>query len=157
VVAGRVERAHRLDAWRLSLSLIMSIKRNLVLIAIGGVAFVFASALSVVVNSLVRSVTGTPQPDPPAQMKETPEAKAKREAKATSKEENTASSKTEVKDQAISDKSQSEIGLSGETAASPPPPYAPPPPPRAVGPGNLGYEPAPYYPPPVQTGPGNLN
>jgi hypothetical protein len=135
----------------------MSIKRNLVLIAIGGVAFVFASAFSVVVNSVVRSVTGTPQPDPPAQMKETPEAKAKREAKTTSKEENTTSSKTEVKDQVVSDKSQNEIGPSGETAASPPPYAPPPPPPRAVGPGNLGYEPAPYYPPPVQTGPGNLN
>lgn len=135
----------------------MSIKRNLVLIAIGGVAFVFASALSVVVNSLVRSVTGTPQPDPPAQMKETLEAKAKREAKAASTEQSSASSKTEIKEQAVSNNSQNEIGPSGETA-TPAPSYAPPPPPpRAVGPGNLGYEPAPYYPPPVQTGPGNLN
>jgi hypothetical protein len=57
----------------------MSIKRNLVLIAIGGVAFVSASAFSVVVNSLVRSMTGVSEPDPPAQMKETPEAKARAE------------------------------------------------------------------------------
>ena len=156
MVAGRVEWAHWLDAWRLSLSLIMSIKRNLVLIAIGGVAFVFASALSVVVNSVVRSVTGTPQPDPPAQMKETPEARAKREAKAAPKAESVTSSKTEVKEQSVSDKSQSETGPSVEPVSSPPT-YAPPPPPRAVGPGNLGYEPVPYYPPPVQTGPGNLN
>ena len=134
----------------------MSIKRNLVLIAIGGVAFVSASAFSVVVNSLVRSMTGVSEPDPPAQMKETPEAKAKREAKAASKEESSPSSKTEVKEQVVSDKSQSETGPSGETVATPPA-YAPPPPPRVVGPGNLGYEPAPYYPPPVQTGPGNLN
>jgi len=129
----------------------MSIKRNIVLIAIGGAAFVFVSALSVAVNSTVRSFTGV-DADPPAQMKKSLEVKAKEEAQVVQPE----TSKEVVQEQRVSNKTPAETGPAYEVAP-PPPVYASPPPPRAVGPGNLGYEPAPYYPRPTRSGPGNLN
>jgi hypothetical protein len=129
----------------------MSIKRNVVLIAIGGAAFVLVSALSMVVNSTVRSFTGV-DADPPAKMKKPLEVKAKEEAQTAQPEP----SKEAVQEQRVSNKTPAETGPAYEVAP-PPPVYAPPPPPRVVGPGDLGHEPAPYYPRPVQSGPGNLN
>jgi len=129
----------------------MSIKRNVLLLAIGGVTFVFASALSVVVNSAVRSFTKVDD-DPPAKMKKTPEVKAKEEAQSAKPEP----AKSVVQEQRVATETPNEIGPAYDVAP-PSPAYAPPPPPRVVGPGNLGYEPAPYYSPPVQTGPGDLN
>jgi len=122
------------------------------LIAIGGAAFVFVSALSVVVNSTVRSLTGV-DADPPAKMKKSLEVKAKEEETQAAEPE---PSKVVVQEQRVSNEISAETGPAYEVAP-PPPVYAPPPPPRVVGPGDLGHEPAPYYPRPVQSGPGNLN
>jgi len=129
----------------------MSIKRSVVLIAIGGTAFVFVSALSVVVNSAVRSFTKVDD-DPPAKMKKTPEVKAKEEAQVVTPEP----AKPVVQEQRVATETPTETGPAYEVAP-PPPVYSPPPPPRVVGPGDLGHEPAPYYPRPVLSGPGNLN
>jgi hypothetical protein len=137
----------------------MSLKRNLLIGGAGFAAFIVASSLAAVLNSVVSALVPGRSSDPPGQMEESLEEKAQRETaeqKAkddAEKEKQESPSKTTPEPSTPESSSTSESKTESEVQPASPPP---PPPVPTPGPGNLGYEP-PQYTSSGAGGPGNLN
>lgn len=139
----------------------MSIRRNAAYVIGGLFAFVAASALMAVSNTVVNALIPQKKPDPPGVLQETLEEKGKRLAA-----EEAARNKTEKKDSGEAQVETTKESTGSESAvadreepvvvSTPSPPPPPPAPAPARGPGNMGYEPQ-YPPPSAPGGPGNLN
>lgn len=139
----------------------MSIRRNAVYVIGGLFAFVAASALMAVSNTVVNALIPQKKPDPPGALQETLEDKGKRlaaEEAERNKKEKKDSGEAQAETAKESTESEPVTEAPGESVvvSTPTPPPPPPAPAPARGPGNMGYEPQ-YYPPSAPGGPGNLN
>lgn len=137
----------------------MSLRRNLLIGGAGFAAFIVASSLAAVLNSVVGALVPGRSADPPGHMEESLEEKAKRETAEQKAKDETEKEKQESPSKTTPELPTSEIVSASESKddSSPQPaPVTNNPPAPSSGPGNLGYEP-PQYIPSGAGGPGNLN
>lgn len=135
----------------------MGLRRTLLIGGAGFAAFIVASSLTAVINTVVSSLVPGASSDKPGLMKESLEEKAKRETAEQKSKDEAEKEKQQSVSQKTSEGSSAEVVDSSEVKPDPLPQAAPQPPRSPTpGPGNLGYQP-PQYTPFNAGGPGNLN